>query len=85
MKHNTLLILTISLLLVSCSQPKSGEVERLKAENDSLQSAKLQLEEEVNGYFATLNDIQQNKGCSKRHFCTSAERKHTPRCKKQGI
>lgn len=60
MKHNTLLILTISLLLVSCSQPKSGEVERLKAENDSLQSAKLQLEEEVNGYFATLNDIQQN-------------------------
>ena len=48
------------LLLASCSKQQNSEVERLKAENDSLQNSRLQLEQEVNDYFATLNDIQQN-------------------------
>ncbi len=60
MKRHIILTLAVSLLLVSCGQQKSSEVERLKTENDSLQNAKLQLEQEVNDYFSTLNNIQQN-------------------------
>ena len=59
-KYIFLLITLASLVLSSCGQQKSGEVERLKAENDSLQNSRLQLEQEVNDYFATLNDVQQN-------------------------
>ena len=59
-KYIFLLITAITLLFASCGQQKTGEVERLKAENDSLQNAKLQMEQEVNDYFATLNDVQQN-------------------------
>lgn len=49
------------LFLASCGgQVKKAEVDRLKAENDSLQNAKIMLEEEVNDYFSTLNEVQQN-------------------------
>lgn len=47
-------------LLFSCGNQKKSEMERLKTENDSLQNAKVQLENEVNDYFATMNDIQEN-------------------------
>lgn len=55
-------ILFVGFLLTSCSGlgNKKTEVERLKAENDSLQNAKIALEQEVNDYFATLNDVQLN-------------------------
>ncbi len=49
----------VILLLTSCGQQSEREIERLKAENDSLQTYKLQLQEEVNDYFATLFDVQQ--------------------------
>lgn len=60
MKIYFILITAAILLLASCSKQQNSEVERLKAENDSLQNSRLQLEQEVNDYFATLNDIQQN-------------------------
>ena len=60
MKNYFILITAAILLLASCSKQQNSEVERLKAENDSLQNSRLQLEQEVNDYFATLNDIQQN-------------------------
>lgn len=52
--------LAIILVLASCNQGKKAEVERLKSENDSLQHAKIMLEQEVNDYFSTLNEVQQN-------------------------
>ena len=60
MKNYFILITAAILLLASCGKQQNSEVERLKAENDSLQNSRLQLEQEVNDYFATLNDIQQN-------------------------
>ena len=60
MKNYFILITAAILLLASCGKQQNNEVERLKAENDSLQNSRLQLEQEVNDYFATLNDIQQN-------------------------
>ncbi len=53
-------LVSVALVLASCSQGKKAEVDRLKAENDSLQNAKIMLEEEVNDYFSTLNEVQQN-------------------------
>ena len=60
MKNYFTLITAAILLLASCGKQQNSEVERLKTENDSLQNSRLQLEQEVNDYFATLNDIQQN-------------------------
>lgn len=60
MKKHILIFTTILLFLASCGQQQKGEVERLKTENDSLQNTRLQLEEEVNDYFATLNNVQEN-------------------------
>lgn len=61
MKNYIFLIFTaVILLFASCGQQKTSEIDRLKAENDSLHSTKLQLEQEVNDYFATLNDVQEN-------------------------
>ncbi|MHB9055791.1 MAG: Cbp1 family collagen-binding glycoprotein adhesin [Paludibacteraceae bacterium] len=57
---NILIFTAVLLFLASCGQQQKGEVERLKTENDSLQNSKLQLEEEVNDYFATLNNVQEN-------------------------
>lgn len=52
----------IALLFVlsACIGNNKSEVERLKAENDSLHNAKMMLEEEVNDYFSVLSDVQQN-------------------------
>ncbi|MFV0392183.1 MAG: lipoprotein [Paludibacteraceae bacterium] len=61
MKRIIYILLAVALL-TSCSGfgNKKTEVEKLKAENDSLQNAKVLLEQEVNDYFATLNDVQLN-------------------------
>lgn len=53
-------LLIVFMVFASCGQRKNAEVDRLKAENDSLQQAKIMLEEEVNDYFSTLNEVQQN-------------------------
>lgn len=53
-------LFVIILVFASCGQGKKAEVDRLKAENDSLQHAKIMLEQEVNDYFSTLNEVQQN-------------------------
>lgn len=54
-------LFVVLMVFASCAQQsKKTEVDRLKAENDSLQQAKILLEEEVNDYFSTLNDVQQN-------------------------
>lgn len=59
MKKILYILLSVSIL-VSCGQGNKTEVERLKAENDSLHNAKVMLEQEVNDYFSTLNTVQQN-------------------------
>ena len=51
-------ILLLSIL-TSCGTGSKSEIEKLKAENDSLQTYKLKLEDEVNDYFSTLNDVQE--------------------------
>lgn len=53
-------LFVIIMVFASCGQGKKAEVNRLKAENDSLQHAKIMLEQEVNDYFSTLNEVQQN-------------------------
>lgn len=53
-------LFVIIMVFASCGQGKKAEVDRLKAENDSLQHAKIMLEQEVNDYFSTLNEVQQN-------------------------
>ncbi len=50
----------IMLLLSSCGKQSKQEVERLKAENDSLHAYKIELQEEVNEYFSTLFEVQQS-------------------------
>lgn len=62
MKKYLLFLIPIMVLFISCLQTKTKteEVERLKAENDSLQQVKLELEDEVNEYFASLSQVQQN-------------------------
>jgi len=55
-------IFTFVLLLIfftSCGK-QSSDYKSLKAENDSLQNAKLKLQEEVDGYFSAMNQIEQN-------------------------
>ncbi|NLO69627.1 MAG: hypothetical protein GX102_01465 [Porphyromonadaceae bacterium] len=60
MKKTAIILFAFTLLLSCGQQGKRAEVDRLKAENDSLHNAKIALEEEVNDYFSTLNDVQQN-------------------------
>lgn len=59
MKKILYVVLLVSFF-VSCGQGSKTEVNRLKAENDSLHNAKVMLEQEVNDYFSTLNTVQQN-------------------------
>ena len=46
-------------LLTSCGK-RSTEYQQLQAQNDSLMNAKLKLQEEVDGYFSAMNQIEQN-------------------------
>ena len=55
-------IFTLAILLIfftSCGK-QSSDYKSLKAQNDSLQNAKLKLQEEVDGYFSAMNQIEQN-------------------------
>lgn len=56
-------IFLISVLLVlmfsSCGK-QSSDYQRLKAQNDSLLNAKHKLQDEVDGYFSAMNQIEQN-------------------------
>ena len=46
-------------LFTSCGK-QSSDYKTLKEQNDSLQNAKLKLQEEVDGYFSAMNQIEQN-------------------------
>ena len=50
----------ISLVLLTSCGKQSSEYKRLQAQNDSLMNAKLKLQEEVDGYFSAMNQIEQN-------------------------
>ena len=54
------LTLAILLLMLSSCGKQSSDYQRLKAENDSLLNAKHKLQDEVDGYFSAMNQIQQN-------------------------
>jgi hypothetical protein len=59
MKSNIFSLIIILLLLVSCGH-QSADYKKLKSQNDSLLSAKQKLQEEVDGYFSAINEIEQN-------------------------
>ncbi|ADQ80489.1 hypothetical protein Palpr_2356 [Paludibacter propionicigenes WB4] len=52
--------LLISLVVLTSCGKQSSEYKRLQAQNDSLMNAKLKLQEEVDGYFSAMNQIEQN-------------------------
>jgi len=49
----------LMFLFTSCGK-QSSDYKSLKAQNDSLQNAKIKLQEEVDGYFSAMNQIEQN-------------------------
>ena len=55
-----LLTLAVLLLLFSSCGKQSSDYQRLRAENDSLQNAKNKLQNEIDGYFSAMNQIEQN-------------------------
>jgi uncharacterized protein (DUF3084 family) len=59
MKPIFLTLAILLLMLTSCGK-QSSDYQRLKAENDSLLNAKHKLQDEVDGYFSAMNQIQQN-------------------------
>lgn len=62
----SLFALSILLLSASCQSPNSNEqIKQLQVENKALIQDKINLEEEVNAYFATLNSVQKNIGIIK--------------------
>src|ERR1035437_3008944 len=59
MKPSIFTLAILLLLLTSCGK-QSSDYKTLKAQNDSLVNAKLKLQEEVDGYFSAMNQIEQN-------------------------
>lgn len=59
MKPTFFTFVILIILFTSCGK-QSSEYQSLKAQNDSLQNAKLKLQEEVDGYFSAMNQIEQN-------------------------
>ncbi len=60
MKSRTLLFLALfASILISCNT-KSGDYEALQAERDSLARVQQQMQEEIDSYFATMNQIEAN-------------------------
>jgi cell division protein FtsB len=56
------IVITFAVLLVflaSCGK-QSSDYKALKAQNDSLLNAKMELQREVDDYFAAMNQIQEN-------------------------
>jgi len=56
----TIFLFAISLVILTSCGKQSSDYKALKAENDSLMNAKLKLQEEVDGYFSAMNQIEQN-------------------------
>jgi chromosome segregation ATPase len=59
MKSIILSSIVAIVLFSSCGQ-QSSDYKRLKAQNDSLMNAKTALQNEVDGYFSAMNQIEQN-------------------------
>jgi len=53
-------IFTISLFLFTSCGRQSADYKALQAQNDSLLNAKIKLQQEVDGYFSAMNQIEQN-------------------------
>lgn len=49
----------MTVLFTSCGK-QSADYKALQAQNDSLMNAKLKLQQEVDGYFTAMNQIEQN-------------------------
>lgn len=60
MKPTIFSLAILLVLMASCGKRSSDDYQALKAQNDSLQNAKLKLQDEVDGYFSAMNQIQQN-------------------------
>ncbi|MBP1638396.1 MAG: hypothetical protein H6Q18_1185 [Bacteroidetes bacterium] len=60
MKSYIFYIAAALFLLSSCGVKNGREVDKLKAQNDSLMNSKMELEKEVNEYFSAMNDVQEN-------------------------
>lgn len=56
----TIFSLAILLVILTSCGKQSSDYKTLKAQNDSLLNSKLKLQEEVDGYFSTMNQIEQN-------------------------
>lgn len=56
----TIFSLAILLVLMTSCGKQSSDYKALKAQNDSLMNAKLTLQNEVDGYFSAMNEIEQN-------------------------
>lgn len=56
----TIFSLVILLVLMASCGKHSSDYQALKAQNDSLLNAKLKLQDEVDGYFSAMNEIEQN-------------------------
>lgn len=53
-------VIVFSLLIFTSCGYKSSEYKALQAQNDSLLRVKHQMQEELDGYFSTMNQIEQN-------------------------
>ena len=53
-------ILTVSLFLFTSCGKQSSDYKALQAQNDSLLNSKIKLQQEVDGYFSAMNQIEQN-------------------------
>jgi len=52
--------LTIMLVMLTSCGKQSADYKELKAQNDSLLNEKIKLQEEVDGYFTAMNQIEEN-------------------------
>ncbi len=59
MKSISFSLVILLTLFTSCGR-QSSDYKKLEAQNDSLMNAKLKLQEEVDGYFSAMNQIEQN-------------------------
>ncbi len=53
-------VIVFSILLLSSCGYKTSDYKALQAQNDSLMRAKHEMQEEVDGYFSAMNQIEQN-------------------------
>lgn len=60
MKTKHLLIFAVFVLAVTSCNTKQGDYEALQAERDSLAQVQQRMQEEIDSYFATVNQIETN-------------------------